>query len=75
VTVIGLQLGYLLAGSVIVEKVFAWPGIGTLLLNGIFARDYPTVQALILLVGVTFVIVNLVTDLVYGLLDPRIRYS
>jgi glutathione transport system permease protein len=72
VTVIGLQLGYLLGGAVVTETVFAWPGLGRLLVQSIIARDFPVVQAAVLLLALTFVIVNLMTDLVYGLLDPRI---
>lgn len=75
VTLIGLQLGVLLGGAVITEQVFAWPGIGTLLINGINARDYPMVQACILLIALIFVIVNLFVDLTYSLIDPRIRYN
>ncbi len=74
ITVAGLQMGFLLGGAVIVEQVFAWPGIGTLVVNGIFARDYPTIQAVILMIGTIFVLINLITDLFYALLDPRIRY-
>ncbi len=75
VTLIGLQLGVLLGGAVITEQVFAWPGIGTLVINGINARDYPMVQACILLIAVIFVVVNLLVDLTYSLIDPRIRYN
>lgn len=75
ITVAGLQMGFLLGGAVIVEQVFAWPGIGTLVVNGIFARDYPTIQAVILMIGAIFVLINLITDLFYALLDPRIRYG
>lgn len=75
ITLIGLQLGALLSGSVITERVFAWPGLGTLIINAINARDYPTVQAAVLLVAVVFVSVNLLVDLTYARLDPRIRYN
>lgn len=75
ITLIGLQLGALLSGSVITERVFAWPGLGTLIINAINARDYPTVQAAVLLVAVVFVSVNLIVDLTYARLDPRIRYN
>jgi ABC-type dipeptide/oligopeptide/nickel transport system permease component len=74
-TVLGLEFGRLLGGAVIVESVFAWPGMGRLIVQGILHRDYPIVQATLLLLVITFVAVNLVTDLVYGLLDPRIRLS
>ena len=72
VTVAGLQLGYLLGGAVVTETVFAWPGLGRLLVQSILARDFPVVQAAVLLLAITFVAINLVTDLIYGLLDPRI---
>ena len=74
-TVLGLEFGRLLGGAVIVESVFAWPGMGRLIVQGILHRDYPIVQATLLLLVITFVAVNLATDLVYGLLDPRIRLS
>ena len=74
-TVLGLEFGRLLGGAVIVESVFAWPGMGRLIVQGILHRDYPIVQATLLLLVITFVVVNLATDLVYGLLDPRIRLS
>ena len=73
VTVAGLQLGYLLGGAVVTETVFAWPGLGRLLVQSILARDFPVVQAAVLLLATTFVMINLVTDLIYGVLDPRIR--
>lgn len=73
VTVIGLQLGQLLGGAVIVETVFGWPGIGRLLVDAIEHRDYPLVQAAILFITVGFVVINLLVDLSYGWLDPRIR--
>ncbi len=75
VTVIGLQFGALLAGAVITETVFTWPGIGRLLVDSIRARDYPVVQGAVLLIAVSFVVVNLLVDLVYGFIDPRIRYE
>ena len=75
VTLIGLQFGAVLTGAVITETIFAWPGIGRLLIQSIGFRDYPIVQGCILLIAVTYVGVNLVTDLVYGVLDPRIRYN
>ena len=76
-TVLGLQFGFLLAGSVVVEIVFAWPGLGTLLVDAILSRDYPVVQGALLLLAVTFVAVNLAVDLLYLLIDPRIgqRYG
>ena len=75
VTLVGLQFGAVLTGAVITETVFAWPGIGRLLIQSIGFRDYPLVQGCILLIAVTYVAMNLVTDLVYGVLDPRIRYE
>lgn len=75
VTVIGLQFGQLLAGAVITETVFTWPGIGRLLVDSIRARDYPVVQGAVLMIAVAFVLVNLVVDLIYGFIDPRIRYE
>lgn len=75
VTIIGLQFGAVLTGAVITETIFAWPGIGRLLIQSIGFRDYPAVQGCILLIAITYVAVNLLTDLVYGYLDPRIRYE
>ncbi|HVH64370.1 MAG TPA: nickel ABC transporter permease [Candidatus Dormibacteraeota bacterium] len=74
-TVIGLQFGSLLGGAVVTETVFAWPGVGRLLVDSIFFRDYPVVQGLVLMFGVTFVAVNLIVDLLYAYVDPRIHYS
>lgn len=73
VTMIGLQLGFLIGGAVVVEAVFAWPGIGMLLVDSIFGRDYPVVQGVILTVAIFVVLINLIVDLLYTLLDPRIR--
>jgi peptide/nickel transport system permease protein len=73
VTVAGLQLGNLLGGTVIVETVFGWPGIGRLLVDAIFQRDYPLVQAAILCIIATFILINLIVDISYVYLDPRIR--
>jgi ABC-type dipeptide/oligopeptide/nickel transport system permease component len=75
VTVLGLQFGAVLTGAVITETIFAWPGVGRLLIQSINFRDYPMVQGCILLIAVTYVAMNLLTDLVYGLLDPRIRFE
>ncbi len=75
VTLVGLQFGAVLTGAVITETIFAWPGVGRLLIQSIGFRDYPLVQGCILLIAVTYVGVNLLTDLVYGVLDPRIRYE
>jgi peptide/nickel transport system permease protein len=73
VTVIGLQVGALLSGAIITESIFDWPGLGTLLLGAIYGRDYPLVQGCILVIALTYVAVNLATDLAYGWIDPRIR--
>jgi len=73
VTVLGLQLGVLLGGAVVTEMVFSWPGLGELTIESIQRRDYPVVQACILLISVSYVMVNTLTDLVYGWLDPRVR--
>ena len=75
VTTIGLQFGTLLGGAVITESVFAWPGMGRLLLDSIFSRDYPVVQGVVLMLAVAFIAINLLTDLIYAYVDPRIRYS
>lgn len=75
ITVMGLQLGNLLGGAVIVETVFGWPGAGQLLVTAIGNRDYPVIQAGILLITTGFVLVNLLVDISYGYLDPRVRYA
>ena len=75
VTLVGLQLGALLGGAVITETVFAWPGIGLLLVDAIQARDYPVVQGCVLTISTTYVLVNLGTDLIYGVIDPRIELT
>jgi peptide/nickel transport system permease protein len=75
VTVIGLQVGYLLGGAILTETVFSWPGLGLLMVQAILARDFPVVQGGVLLIGATFVLVNLIVDLCYVYLDPRIHYS
>lgn len=74
-TVVGLQLGYSLAGAVLTETVFAWPGMGRLLAGAIFTRDYPIVQAGLLVVAATFAVLNFAVDVLYAWLDPRIRYE
>jgi ABC-type dipeptide/oligopeptide/nickel transport system permease component len=74
VTLAGLQTGAVLTGAVITETLYAWPGIGRLLVQSIGFRDYPMVQGCILLIAVTYVGVNIVVDLAYAVLDPRIRY-
>jgi len=75
VTVVGLQIGGMFAGAVLVEYIFSWPGLNTLLLNSISTRDYPIIQGVVLLAAVLFVFVNLITDLCYALINPRIRYD
>ena len=75
VTLVGLQFGAVLTGAVITETVFSWPGVGRLLVQSIGFRDYPLVQGCILLIAVTYVAMNLITDLLYGVVDPRIRYE
>lgn len=75
VTVVGVQAGYLLGGAVLTETVFAWPGVGTLMVQGILARDFPLVQGCVLVVALSFVLVNLAVDLLYAWLDPRIHYE
>jgi peptide/nickel transport system permease protein len=75
VTVLGLQTGFLLGGVVITEQIFGLPGLGWTLLNGVYQRDYPVVQGTVMLFATTFVVVNLLVDLLYTVLDPRIRYD
>ena len=75
VTVVGLQFGQLLAGAVLTETVFTWPGIGRLLVTSILARDLPVVQATLVIIALLFVFVNLAVDILYAVLDPRIRYN
>ena len=74
-TIIGLQTGLLLSGAVLTETVFAWPGIGSWLADAIFSRDYPVLQGGILFLAVVFVVVNLLVDISYALLNPRIRLA
>jgi ABC-type dipeptide/oligopeptide/nickel transport system permease component len=75
VTVAGLQMGILLGGTVVVEEVFTLPGVGRLVLWSIYQRDYPLTQSTILFVAIMFMAINLAVDVVYGFLDPRIRYG
>jgi len=75
VTIVGLQFGTLLGGSVVVESVFAWPGMGRLLVDAVLVRDYPIVQVSVLLFAATFALINLLVDVLYAFLDPRIRYG
>jgi peptide/nickel transport system permease protein len=74
VTVLGMQFGHLLAGAVVVETVFAWPGIGKFLIDSIYARDYAVIHGFVLIIAATFVLVNLLVDILYAWLDPRVRY-
>jgi ABC-type dipeptide/oligopeptide/nickel transport system permease component len=74
-TVVGLQFGYLMGGAVLVETIFTWPGLGRLLVDAIFNRDYPVVQGGIMIFAFSFVIVNLIVDILYAYLDPRISYE
>jgi peptide/nickel transport system permease protein len=75
VTVVGVQAGYLLGGAVLTETVFAWPGVGTLVVQGILARDMPLVQGGVLVIALSFVLVNLAVDTLYAWLDPRIKFN
>jgi peptide/nickel transport system permease protein len=75
ITVLGLQVGFLLGGAILTETVFSWPGLGSMMVRAIQARDYPLVQGGVLLIATTFVLVNLVVDLLYAVFDPRIRYE
>lgn len=75
VTIIGLRFGALLSGAVLTENVFAWPGVGRLMVESISARDYPVVQGAVLMLALAFVVINLVVDLLYGVVNPRIQYD
>jgi len=75
ITVVGLQVGRLLSGAILTETVFSWPGIGRWLVDAIYARDYPIVQGVTLFIAIVFVAVNLIVDLLYAFVDPRIRYT
>ncbi|HJH27746.1 MAG TPA: glutathione ABC transporter permease GsiC [Methanophagales archaeon] len=75
ITFVGLQLGFLLGGAVIVETIFAWPGIGKLLVDSIYARDFALIQGCVLFIAVIFALANLAVDILYAYLDPRIRYE
>ncbi len=75
VTVVGLQFGYMLAGAVLTESVFSWPGVGRLLVEAILFRDFPVVQSALLIIAIMFVLVNLLVDVLYAFLDPRIRHG
>jgi glutathione transport system permease protein len=75
VTMMGLQFGFLLGGSIVVETVFAWPGVGMLLVDAVIMRDYPVIQGLILLFSFEFILINLIVDVLYGMINPTIRYK
>ena len=75
ITVLGVQVGFLLGGAILTETVFSWPGLGSMMVRAIQARDYPLVQGGVLLIAATFVVVNLGVDLLYAIFDPRIRYD
>jgi peptide/nickel transport system permease protein len=75
VTMIGLQLGFLMAGSVITESIFAWPGVGRLIIEAIYNKDFPLIQAGVTMLAVSFTMVNLIVDLLYAYIDPRVRYD
>jgi glutathione transport system permease protein len=74
VTMMGLQFGFLLGGSIVVEAVFNWPGVGRLLIDAVTQRDYPVIQALVLMFSFEFILINLAVDLLYGVINPTIRY-
>jgi ABC-type dipeptide/oligopeptide/nickel transport system permease component len=75
VTIVGLQFGYILGGAVVIETIFAWPGLGLLTIQAIYNRDYPVVQASVLFLTVSFVVINLLVDVSYQFLDPRIHLT
>ena len=75
VTFVGIQFGRLLGGAIVIEAVFAWPGIGNLAVQSLQSRDYPMVQGVVLVVSIMFIFSNLIVDLFYSVLDPRIRYD
>ena len=75
ITILGLQFGTLLAGTIVTETIFSWPGIGRLTVQAISARDYPLLQGCILVISLSYVLVNLLTDVVYTVVDPRVRMS
>jgi peptide/nickel transport system permease protein len=75
ITIIGLQFGYILGGAVVIETIYAWPGLGLLTIQAIYNRDYPLVQASVMFLTLSFVGINLLVDVSYQLLDPRIRFA
>ena len=74
ITTIGLQVGVLLAGAILTETIFSWPGIGKWMIDSIFRRDYPSVQGGLLMIAAIIMLVNLIVDILYGLINPRIRH-
>jgi dipeptide transport system permease protein len=75
ITTIGLQVGVLLAGAILTETIFSWPGIGKWMVDSIFRRDYPSVQGGLVLIALIVMVVNLTVDVLYGLINPRIRHQ
>ena len=75
ITMVGLQFGFLLGGSIVIEAVFAWPGVGRLLVDSVSYRDYPVIQALVLMFSIQFILINLLVDVLYVLANPEIRYQ
>ena len=75
ITILGLQMGTLLTGAIITETIFSWPGLGRLTIQAIYARDYPLVQGCFLTIALTYILINLVSDVLYSVADPRIRYD
>lgn len=75
VTILGLRFGVLLGGAVLTETVFSWPGVGRLMVDSILSRDYPMVQGAVLLLALCFVLINLLVDILYAFLDPRIQFN
>lgn len=75
VTILGLRFGVLLGGAVLTETVFSWPGVGRLMVDSILSRDYPMVQGAVLLLALCFVLINLLVDIIYAFLDPRIQFN
>lgn len=73
VTIVGIQIASLLGGTVVIEKIFNWPGLGTLAIDSILARDFPMVQGIILFIGFVFVVINILVDILYGIIDPRVK--
>jgi len=74
-TVLGLQVGNVIQGAVVTETIFAWPGVGQLAITSILARDYPTIQGIVLMVTVAYMVANLLVDVAYAVVDPRVSYA